>query len=538
MLMDGSMAPTTPTGARRPRASRFVLAGICALALATHLWGIRRDLPYTREVDEVTVVEPAMKIASSGHLNPGWFGYPGSTFMYPLAGLYRLWNAIAYGGPLLGPDPALRSRYERDEGGFYLLGRLLAAAYAVLSLPLVYRLGCSTFDASVGLLAAWFSSLSTVAIDHAQMARTDSSAVFFGALSLWLCCQVYDRPGLGMQMAAGVSIGLAIASRYFMIALLPVLLAVDMALLRSVRSRPAHDPIWTGVVAGFASTLLAFVVSTPYLLLDRATALHDLQRQARQTHPGADGLSFAGNVAFYLTTAVPAVLPWPLALLAAAGVLLVLWERDPKQLLLVLMVVAFLDGISLSYLHWVRWVIPLLPVLAILAAASAVGAARGIIARFVESKASRRLATGVALCALSAAPVAALGRFSLQYVSPSTRVLAREWVIEHVPAGARIAEEWYTAPLAGTRFLVSQSFSVATGKTLADYEREGYRYLVVSSAIYLRYVTQPDRHPAEASFYRDLFRSGRLLQAFAPSATRRGPVISIYELAERQGSPG
>jgi hypothetical protein len=38
-------------------------------------------------------------IAATGDPNPGWFNHPGSTVIYPLAGLFHVWDVVAHQGP-------------------------------------------------------------------------------------------------------------------------------------------------------------------------------------------------------------------------------------------------------------------------------------------------------------------------------------------------------------------------------------------------------------------------------------------------------
>jgi hypothetical protein len=105
------------------------------------VWGIRRNLPYEPEADEDIFVERTVNMLASGNLNPGWFGNPGSTIFYPLAGIIHAWHVIANGATLFQADPDLAALFDRNIYPFYLLGRLLTVLYGVLSLPLVYLLG-------------------------------------------------------------------------------------------------------------------------------------------------------------------------------------------------------------------------------------------------------------------------------------------------------------------------------------------------------------------------------------------------------------
>jgi hypothetical protein len=293
----------------------------------------------------------------------------------------------------------------------------------------------------------------------------------------------------------------------------------------------------------------------PGFLPHFATVLQDLRHEARTAHLGADGLSPSGNLRWYLATAIPDALGWPVALLTLAGAVLVTRERRTKALSLLVLVAVFLGSVSLSSLHWERWIIPLLPVLALLAAVPLVRFFRALGARKAEHRAVLVVTVSLGLLLASMPRASRLVRTGLQQLEPSTRVRARAWVLEHLPPGSRIAEEWYAAPLVGTGFLVTEHFSLAAlpgpgfhippgslvrdivvpDVVLEDYARAGYDFLIVSSAIYGRYLAEPSRYPAEVAFYSHLFREDQLLQEFLPSTTSRGPAVSIYRITPAPG---
>src|SRR5689334_17364661 len=96
----------------------WILVGIISIASILYVGGIRKNLPFIPEVDEAETVTPAIHVAASGDLNPHWFGYPGSTVIYPLAALYHIWNVAVYHAPLLQPDPSLQVRFENNPAEF------------------------------------------------------------------------------------------------------------------------------------------------------------------------------------------------------------------------------------------------------------------------------------------------------------------------------------------------------------------------------------------------------------------------------------
>src|SRR5579859_3413983 len=508
---------------------RWILAGIFGAALIFCLWGIRQDLPFTPQVDEDVFVKSAVRIASSGIPNPLWFGHPGSTVIYPLAAAYKIWDIAAYGGSWWQPDPRLAARFASASGDFYLLGRFLPIGYAVASLIFVFLIGRRVLGARVGLLGAWLAVLCPLAISYAQVVRTDSAAVFFSMLALWLCLRLYDRPTVGNQALAGAAIGLAIATRYFMIALVPVLLTIDgVTVWRQVTRHGSLRRPLLELVVGLLAIAAAFALSTPYFFLDFPVALQSIAAENEASHLGSDGLTPIGNLIYYLTRAIPNGLTWPLALLALAGVGRAVWSRRLEPLLLLGFGATLLGGASLSALHNDRWVIQLLPLLALFAADALEAAVVWVSAGWHWGSARQSALLITLTAVISAWPAYQFVLQDIRQASPSTRVLAREWLVQHLPPGSRVAEEEYSAPLDNTGMIVKWQYSLATGHLLADYRQLGYRYLVTSSDMYGRYFAEPERYAAETAFYNELFKQ-KLVKAFWPSPTQGGPSVRIYE---------
>lgn len=542
-------------------AERWSIVALLALSLAIHLWGIRKNLPYTPEVDEPIYVTRAVTIASSGYLNPGWFGNPGSTMMYPLAAIYHLWNAAAHGGTWLHPDSELETRFYASPGEFYFLGRLLTIAYAALSVPVIYLVGRRIFGSQVALTGTILWIFYPVAVAYAQMVRTDSAGVFFGMLAFWLCLRLYDKPTIRNHALAGAAIGLSIATRYLMASLVPLLLLIDALLLWQNRACAAKLKLllFAALIAMLA-VVITFAVTTPYFFRDFTTAMSDLKYEARTTHLGADGLSYAGNLLWYMTRAIPASISWGQMLLALAALVLIMYRRTSEPLLMAGFILIFLVCISFSHLHWQRWVIQILPLFALLAAYALNEAVTHLAEHFRANVSLRRALLLCAVLFVTALPAYQVAMYNQRGTGASSRLLARSWIVGNLPNGSHIAQDRYAAPLVsddffghpperhsgplpGSGFVVYERYSLAPERTPDDYYHEGYRYLVVSSAMYERYMAEPTRYPSEVNFYQTVFRDGRLIRSFDSSSSRGGfehteghllqPDVQIYELPER-----
>ncbi|MBV9600226.1 MAG: glycosyltransferase family 39 protein [Chloroflexi bacterium] len=490
--------------------------------------GLVKSLPYAPESDESVFVDAAVRIAARGDLDPYWFGHPGATVIYPLAAIYR----AVYGGGMHGHTMG-------NISDLYLLGRGLSVAYAIFSLPLVFAVGRRVFGTTAALIGTWLMAVLPIAVAHAQVVRTDSAGVFWGLLAVWLSLSIGDQPTFRRVALAGIAVGVAIATRYFMVALLPVLLG---ATLVAYRHSGASGGWVRPAALGCAAAVLGFLLTSPYALLDSAALQKTLRAEAETTDVGADGLSPVGNFVWYLTNALPADLTWPAAGLGLLGIVLALATRSPERLHLLGYAAVFLVLISASPLHWHRWSIQILPVLA-------------LFCGYAIQNLTQRLRTGgaIALAALalvSIQPGYQLVTYDVQQIATPPAILAREWILANLPRGTRLAVEGYGPPLAGLAYANTDMFTLAEPGGADDYGARGYRYLVVSSAVYDRYFSEPHRYASQVAFYTDLFARGRLVAEFdspvpAPDLfariagaectcalhpTRGGPTIRIYAI--------
>lgn len=491
------------------------LLAVCLTLIAffIYIWGIKQNLPYAPEVDEKSIfVGRAVMMASTGNANPSWFGNPGSTVIYPLALAFRL----TYG-------EGAQQAFEAAPSWFYIFGRLLGVCYSTMSIPLIFLLGKKHFQAEIGLLGAWFFIYILLATMHFKIVRTDSAALFWGLVAVWRILVVYEKPTLRNQILAGGLIGLSVASRYFMIALVSILfLANYLTLRQTVQKRNSIISMCTG----FLTIGLIFVVSTPYFFLDFSTALENLRFEARTEHIGADGFSKLGNLWWYLSTALPEALTWPQYILAIVGICLAIRQKRTSILLLGSYLIVFLFTISLSGLHWARWLIQILPLFNLFSAFALFTFAMMIF----KSRKMQMATTALCMLFLTIVPVYETILFDYRLSKPSTRVLARNWIIENLPSGSPIFQEAYAALLDNTNYEVSEIFSLSQKGTIEFYTSSNYRYLVTSDNVYNRYFLEPERYTDEITFYSNLFEKGHLLTEFKPSNTQGGYTIRIYEI--------
>jgi hypothetical protein len=529
--------------------NRFLVGAAMLVCFYLLFAGIRGDTPITVEGDEFCYVPSAVYMAASDTWNPRWFINPGSTVFYPLTIYYRFLNAAVFNGTWFTD---MKSCDEIVFGHMYLVclvPRYLSIAYTVFSIPLLYLFARKVFNRHTALISVWFMALSPILINYGQVIRTDAPSTFFGMLSMYLCTKVFDAPTIKNQLLTGISIGLAVASRYFMLALAPILFLINcMTLSESPREKRWQNI--TASVVGMVSIVVAFLASTPYFILDFKTVMSDMKFESQSAMVGCDNLGTLGNLNFYLTDAIPSVLFLPQTFLAVLGAALVIWQRQRRQVVWLVYIAVVLVGSSINTRHWDRWVIPILPILMVLAAYALSSLIQLMLIRLKATpklyQAANVVVTCLMLVALLRAPYQEIVEHNIMKATYSCEATVYKWIKANIPLGTKIAldggwpwgfrERYKLLENIWRPDFVKRDLTYDTPQKLA---RDGYKYMIVMEWFKVRYTNDPVRFPHEAHFYQELVKNypvahhtRKMDLAFFGDRTvrQRGSPIIIYDL--------
>jgi 4-amino-4-deoxy-L-arabinose transferase-like glycosyltransferase len=571
---------------RRVGLAGVLLIAILVLALALRLKGVAYGLPYSLVNSDESMVVPKAFHAAQGHLDPRFFFYP-SLYFYLTGALYLLGAPVWW---LLGHGNFLsQDSFVVDPGPYFLLGRLLSVAMGTVSVYLVYRLGRDGFGRAAGLLAALFLAVVPLHVAYSHMAVTDVTAVAFSLLAFVLLqlavrdghraaagsgggvsgvrfAQVTpdrreaaavglaaERRAARLLAAGAVAAGLATSTKYNLgMLVLPATVAAVLSCRPEVARRAAAGSraalVWLRVLVlrVYVPMAVAFVVASPFVVLDAPRFLRDFRRQNQIMDRGWLGFEHAGNGFWYnvtpnLTGAIGVVL----VVLAVAGVAWALWRRTRLDLLLAPYVVVYFLYIGTWKELADRYLLPIVPLLLLLAVRLCVELAL----RWPRARRFAVPAVVVVLAVAFVAPLAASVAFDRELSGRDTREIAREWIQHHVAAGSLIAVENYGPPLVredelghyraggldpvAYRILRLQLPAPGTPDRTRDIgvlRRQGVQYVVVSSRVYDRVRAAPEEYPTAVAFYDQLGEKAQLVKEFRPGAGERGPVLKLYRL--------
>jgi hypothetical protein len=518
---------------------------ILAVAAYVRLRGVNWGLPYSyQNPDERIVLQRAFRVAR-GHPNPEWFYYPSLLFYVigTVTWFVGEWFRPHAGGSYLAPVSFIT-----DPTPYFLIGRLVVAAFGVAAVYLVYRIGREAFSRTVGLLAALFLAAEPLHVRYSHVAVTDVPASSLGLLALLLFLRA-ARLRSGRWLVAGALVaGLATGTKYNLgMLVLPAVIAAwfvyrDRSAGDRLRSFAAH-----AVRAVALPMVVAFVVSTPFALLDLPHFARDFYRQNRIMANGWLGFENVHNGYWYnLHVNLAGSLGVVLLVLGLAGLVLALVRRTRADVILVPFVIVYYLYVSSWHELADRYLLPIVPLLIILAVRLCAELARAPVVR------RRAVAVGAATALLAGAilvPAHASIVYTRSLSGIDVRTVAKAWIETHLPYGSIVATEPYGPPLVPRRVV---SFYRQAGVATPSYhivrlplplpgapdtrdrmhflvERD-VRYVVITSSIYDRVLAARTVYPEQVAFYEQLARHGRLMRTFTPGPGQHGPQIRLYRL--------
>jgi Fe2+ transport system protein FeoA len=122
------------------------------------------------------------------------------------------------------------------------------------------------------------------------------------------------------------------------------------------------------------------------------------------------------------------------------------------------------------------------------------------------------MAAGVALLGWSQQLIGTIADARL--LSPTNiRAVARVWIADNLPPGAKVAIESY-APFVDPVLFTVQGYRQMIDHNLAWYVQQDFDYLVFSEGMYGRFFREPDKYYNEISQYQELFSQCDLMRVF------------------------
>lgn len=522
-----------PTSDGRPgRGAQLLLGAIAGLGGFLRFQSLGWGLPGLFE--EATPFRKAVEFwgAESGriHFDPAFYHYPSLTFylhfvVQALAGLVGLllgrWHSLNEFRAALSADPT----------PFALAGRTVSVLLGVVTIGIVWRTarrlgGTAAAGVAAGLLAVCPSHIAESRSIGTDVPMAMALAV---ALDRLVAAARTDAPRALRPVA--VWLGLAASCKYPAgLLLLPLLLLAVRPGPFGGTTRRARD-----LPVALSLGLLAFGLTSPWVLLNLPDAWRAVAFE--RFHMASGHFGGAGSRAFgrYALDLLPHALGWPGLIVAIAAVVLALGRRGPERLLAI-SVAAGIVLLGSWRVAFDRYALLILPPLAVLA-----GWGVALTARRIGGRASLVVLVTAGVAVVFPGLVTSLREAEVRG-RPTTRQAAMTWLCGRVNRTTLLAAENYSVesmadslPLLVIPFDSVQPHLYDPAYSLPFYAP--FEYVVVSSALYDRYMNRPGDFPAQVAFYEGLSQRWVSTAVFEPERGRVGPTIRIYRRPEGVALP-
>lgn len=232
---------------------------VVLLALAIRLWGIKADLPNVYHPDEPHHLNVAARFGS-GDLNPHDFKYP-TLWPYLIAGVFGGLYASFRLFHMVSSSQDFAVLYLTSPTVFYLSVRLMACLLIIGAIVFLYRTAEKNNVGRLPVMVGLFASFTPVLIEYAG--ETTPYALMLLCLSAaiyYLDDLTRDAPKRS-YMLGGLAIGFAASSHYTAAVFGAWLLALHFLRPRSKRND-------SYLIYGVVACALGFFIGTPFALID------------------------------------------------------------------------------------------------------------------------------------------------------------------------------------------------------------------------------------------------------------------------------
>jgi 4-amino-4-deoxy-L-arabinose transferase-like glycosyltransferase len=557
---------------------------VLGFALVLRVWGIDFGLPYDLTYDEVHEIVRAFKLGAGEY---DWRGFSKGGLYYLLFVEYGLLYVVWWLTGRIADAHDFALLYFQEPSVFYLAGRLTVALMGVVTCLVIFLLGRRAYDWRVGLGTAAIGATAYYHGAWSHYINVDIGLTLALWASIWAYLQYEHNQQLRWLIGAGALGGIAIAFK------LPGAIVLFL-LLVAIASRPAgwRFPWQRLKEAGLVvlTLLVTLTVVAPEWVM-RLDSLHtnfsNIFGQAPSRYDAQEGplLEAIDAVTIYggkewATYFVILLKPYNVVLTLSAllGMVLGLWRRHRWDMIWSLFIVVFLGIMSVADRTGSdRYLLPIMPGLWLLSS-------RAIISVVGH----RPWVAAVGFACVIIASLVALVRQDYMWTKPDTRELAKVWIEENVPSGAKIlmdgmrfrfvqspplqpdpstvarrvtqaseAERLSRGVSQRTLALYAEAMAQVTGPTYAlhstvwglqvedpaHYVQACFDYIITSSDISQRYAhgSARQRFPKSARFYDQLPTDPRFRVVYAVGPVpwhSRGPAITVYKvLPTCEGSP-
>ncbi|MBN1384060.1 MAG: glycosyltransferase family 39 protein [Elusimicrobia bacterium] len=449
---------------------RYLILIILLIGLFLRLYGIKWGLPdkehfYSYYPDEYNTIH-TLQTVNPGKLDftpPVPMGNP--TFFYFLVGFFA--KAASLPGLLTLTQSKQFYLYHPEEyAKIYLTGRILAAIMGVLTVYLVYLIGKKFYSEKTGLLAGALFSIVPLNVVCSHYMEPGVAVTFWLTLTMFFCLSIIYTGTQKWYILSGISLGLAIGSKYTAIPFGSIVLLAHLLncykpgiSLKDISKKLLDKKIFLFLLM----TVIFFIIGVPYSVLDIPTFKYNMSVFFDAATKGT-GSCFKINWLYPITNILYYSIGPFILVLAVGGVIFAVIKREKADLLLLAWILLYYYIQAQSGYKIARYQNEYLPFLIILAA------------RFIfyfKDRIGKYAVNTIIVLSILITSIYTLS-YTNMMTKPSPQDTASLWIKDNIPQGSKIGvirkPYYYSPPVINMKY-----YALSRYQENPEYNKPGYK---------------------------------------------------------------
>ena len=485
---------------------------IFIIALLVRLIGLKFSFPLLTHHDEQYIIDPLIEMSKNKTLDSGYYNRPNQVLYTILFAYLNLVSKLLF-------HKNFGWAYIENPLFFYFHARLILAFIGSVIPVLAWKIGKLNKWIDFSLPAAILTCFYPPFLAHSHVITGDILNTIFSLATILLCLNYLQKEQRIWLILASICVALNTVEKYpgiLSYGIVLVTIVINAYKPNSQTSRLDLKYAFREILISISIVILAMFIFAPHLFYKLDQVRDILILEGRNTHLGADNLSWFGNMNFYIHVFIDNA-GWIVSLFALAGILLTILSKQPAMLLLYFGA-GYWVALSKLGLHWERWSLPMMITPLLLAALS--------IAKVWSVIKHRKIINVLAILFFVV--------FGFIYsLNGLTSSLVLDWQDTRVEALQFLTENGVT-----TENSISEGYTpfyARDVKTIFDFDFKDsgeIDYVILSSNMYGRFQSEPDRYLYQNTYYNNLRAEATLIAEFIPDKRPSNPKDQIVVLLD------
>jgi len=400
----------------------LLLISVISIGFILRVWGIDFGLPHQFHQDEPIIVNHALAYGA-GDLNPHFFIVPPLTsyILFFCYGIYYVLLSLL--GAIKGTE-AFAISFFKDPTPFYLIGRFVAGIIpSLISVYLTYKLASKYFSRRAAVYASCVVSLAFLNVVNGHYIYTDNLLVMFILASYLMLANLTRTPARRYYCLAAVFTGIAIATKYTAgLLIVPFFIAHITGANRQGMKRAGLN---LNVFIFMIIMTLSFIICNPFSLCDWRFFILSISERIGGSYQG---------VTHHISHSLFEGLGSIAVILAILGLAITLVKRFREGLFIVSFPFVFYLHLILESQLYSRYALTVIPFLSV-----------GLGFLVFDYLYPKMKSKGLQLMIVATSIIIIMPTFiksvkaDMLFARKDTRTEAAEWIMDNLPAGARVA---------------------------------------------------------------------------------------------------